>query len=68
MTALLKDDSNTHNRLLAEAEPRLGGCDAIMLAHFSTSRALDEVQQAVDCRVLTSPHSAVCKLKRLLRI
>ena len=66
MAALLKNDSGTHNRLLAEAAPRLSGCDAIMLAHFSTSRALAEVQQAVGCRVLTSPHSAVARLKTIL--
>jgi len=65
MAALLKDDGKAHNHLLAEAAPRLSACDAIMLAHFSTSRALTEVQRAVDCPVLTSPHSAVTKLKKI---
>ena len=66
MAALVKGDSQSHNRLLAEAAPQLAECDAIMLAHFSTSRALTYVQRAVACQVLTSPHSAVAKLKKMI--
>jgi Asp/Glu/hydantoin racemase len=66
MAALAKGDSQSHNRLLAEAAPQLIKCDAIMLAHFSTSRALTDVQRAVACKVLTSPHSAVAKLKKMI--
>ena len=66
MAALVKGDSQSHNRLLAEAAPQLAECDAIMLAHFSTSRALTDVQRAVGCKVLTSPHSAVAQLKKMI--
>ena len=66
MADLVKGDSQSHNRLLAEAAPQLAECDAIMLAHFSTSRALTDVQRAVACQVLTSPHSAVAKLKKMI--
>ena len=66
MAALVEGDSQSHNRLLAEAAPQLIKCDAIMLAHFSTSRALTDVQRAVACKVLTSPHSAVAKLKKMI--
>ena len=66
MAALVKGDAKSHNRLLAEAAPQLANCDAIMLAHFSTFRALTDVQRAVGCRVMTSPHSAVAKLKKMI--
>jgi aspartate/glutamate racemase len=63
MTALRAGDAETHNRLLAEAATRLAECDAVMLAHFSTSRALADVSRVLKSKVLTSPHSAVARLK-----
>lgn len=64
--ALRDGDADTHNRLLAEAAPALSDCDAVMLAHFSTSRAGDTVAKAVDCPVLTSPGSAIERLRAQL--
>ena len=64
MTALARGDVATHNALLAAAAPRLAECDAVMLAQFSTSVALDAVQACLAVPVLTSPDSAVRKLKR----
>ena len=66
MAALAEGDAETHNRLLAEAAQRLSGCDAVMLAQISTSQALPKVRQAIDCPVLTSPHSAVARLKEMI--
>lgn len=66
MAALKKGDGATHDRLLAEAAPRLEGCDAIMLAHFSTARARDAVAAKVRVPVLTAPESAVLRLKSLV--
>lgn len=66
MTALRRGDGQTHDRLVAEAAERLIHCDAVMLAHFSTSGALKSVKKAVSIPVLTSPHSAVAKLKAAL--
>ena len=54
-------------RVLAEAAPDLAGCDALMLAQFSTSVAMPAVSAVLDCPVLTSPASAVSKLKALLQ-
>ena len=65
MIALKGGDAATHNRLLAEAAPKLAGCDAILLAHFSTSRALEAVSAVVSCPVLTSPGAAVEELREL---
>jgi Asp/Glu/hydantoin racemase len=68
MAALRGGDEATHNRLLGEAATRLAGCDAVMLAHFSTARARGEVEDRLACPVLTSPGAAVAALKaRLLR-
>lgn len=66
MVALQKGDAATHNRMLAEAAPDLRDCDAILLAQFSTSRAAEAVQARVSCPVLTSPGTAVTKLKRAI--
>lgn len=65
LDALKSGNAATHDRLLAEAAPRLAHCSTILLAHFSTARAAPAV--AARCRqpVLTSPGSAVMKLRRL---
>ncbi len=66
MTALDAGDGATHDRLLALAAPQLGICDVVILAQFSTARAREAVAQAVSCPVLTSPDSAVRRLKELV--
>jgi Asp/Glu/hydantoin racemase len=67
MRALKQGDTDSHNRMLAEAAPRLSHCDVIMLAHFSTSRALKAVGQVVKIPVLASPDSAVAALRQRCR-
>jgi Asp/Glu/hydantoin racemase len=66
MKALQGGDGATHDRLLAEAAPRFADRDAILLAHFSTSRAEAAVRAAVKCPVLTAPGAAVERLKGLI--
>jgi len=66
MTALDAGDKATHDRLLALAAPRLGTCDVVMLAQFSMAGAREAVARAVSCPVLTSPDSAVLRLRELL--
>lgn len=68
MEALKGGDAARHNRLVAEAAPRLAGVDAVMLAQFSTARAKAAVARAIGVPVLTSPDTAVLELKgRLAR-
>lgn len=66
MTALRKGDAATHNRLIAERAPELAGCDTIMLAHFSTSRAAAAVAERVAVPVLSAPGAAVDRMRELL--
>jgi len=66
MKALDAGDAATHDGLLARAAPALADCDAVMLAQFSTARARELVARAISCSVLTSPDSAVKRLKGLL--
>lgn len=68
MDAARRGDMATHNALLREAAERHGmrEFDAVMLAQFSMAPARDAVQSVVSCPVLTSPASAVRKLKALL--
>jgi hypothetical protein len=66
MAALTTGDADQHDRLIAEAASRLGHCDVVMLAQFSMARALPAVQQVIGNKVLTSPDSAVAKLKTVL--
>jgi Asp/Glu/hydantoin racemase len=65
MKALQAGDGATHDRLLAEAAPRFADRDAVLLAHFSTSRAAKAVQAALNCPVLTAP-AAVERLKGMI--
>jgi aspartate/glutamate racemase len=64
MVAARRGDVAAHDRLVAEAAPRLAHCDVVMLAQFSTSTALEAVQVAVPCPVVSAPEAAVDALRR----
>ena len=66
MRALQEGDGAEHDQLVAIAAPRFADRDAVLLAHFSTSRAAAAVKAALRCPVLTAPDAAVTKLKRLI--
>ena len=66
MDALRKGDAKTHNELVAARAPELGDCDAIMLAHFSTSRAAELVGAKVSVPVLTAPDAAVDRMRSMV--
>ena len=67
MAAAHAGDVGGHNRLVAAAASRLAHCDAIMLAQFSTSTALDAVRAVVRQPVLSAPDAAVNALRRLIQ-
>ncbi len=66
LAALNRGDAAEHDRLAAEAARELEGCDVVALAQFSLSSAADRVATATGRAVLTTPDSAVRKLRRLL--
>ncbi|HET9042486.1 MAG TPA: aspartate/glutamate racemase family protein [Burkholderiales bacterium] len=68
MAAAQRGDMATHNALLVEAArgPQAQGFDALMLAQFSMAPASAAVQAVTRCPVLTSPASAVRRLKQAL--
>ena len=61
-----RGDADSHNRLVAARAPELAGQDAIMLAHFSTSRAAEAVRKVVNVPVLTAPAAAVARMRSLV--
>lgn len=66
LAALNAGDGAGHDRLAAEAAASLADCDAIALAQFSLARARDAVAARTGKPVLTTPDSAVRKLRALL--
>lgn len=62
--ALNAGGEEAHNALVAAHAHQLADCSAIMLAHFSTSRARRAVEAALGRPVLTSPDAAVAALRK----
>jgi hypothetical protein len=68
MAALDRGDRAEHDRLVAEASRDLRDCDLIALAQYSMAPAAALVAEASGREVLTTPDSAVLKLKELLAV
>jgi len=66
MRKLAEGDAVFHHRAVGEGARDLKDCDVLMLAQFSMSAARPSVESTVGSTVLTSPDSAVAKLKSLL--
>jgi Asp/Glu/Hydantoin racemase len=66
LAALDAGDGAAHDRAAAEAAQPLRDCDAIVLAQFSLARAAPLVAEATGRPVLTTPDSAVRRLRGLL--
>ncbi len=66
LAALDAGDTATHDRLVAEAARSLVSCDVVALAQFSLARTRAQVEAACGRPVLTTPDSAVRKLRAML--
>ena len=66
MAALDRGDRATHDRLVVDASKDLRDCDLIALAQYSMAPAADRVAEVTGRPVLTTPDSAVLKLKGML--
>jgi hypothetical protein len=64
--ALAAGDAAAHDRLLVEHALRLQDCDVLMLGQFSMARAREPIAAVFGRPVLTSPDSAVRRLRRAL--
>ena len=68
MAALDRGDRATHDRLVVEASKDLRDCELIALAQYSMAPVADAVAAATGRPVLTTPDSAVQKLKKMLGV
>jgi hypothetical protein len=67
LAALDRGDVETHDRLVGAAAAAVKECDVVALAQFSLARSAPLVAKATGKRVLTTPDSAVRKLRKLLQ-
>ena len=68
LAALDRGDRAEHDRLVAQASRDLRDCDVIALSQFSMAGAAPLVAQATGRPVLTTPDSAVRKLRETLSV
>jgi len=68
LAALDRGDRVTHDRLVVEASKSLRDCDLIALAQYSMAPTAEQVAAATGRPVLTTPDSAVEKLKKMLSV
>ncbi|MBR0932815.1 aspartate/glutamate racemase family protein [Bradyrhizobium jicamae] len=68
LAALDRGDRAGHDRLVVEASKDLRDCDLIALAQYSMAPAAERVAEATGRPVLTTPDSAVAKLKAMLGV
>ncbi|WP_050627672.1 aspartate/glutamate racemase family protein [Bradyrhizobium viridifuturi] len=68
LAALDRGDRAEHDRIVVEASKDLRDCDLIALAQYSMAPAAERVAEATGREVLTTPDSAVLKLKAMLGI
>jgi Asp/Glu/hydantoin racemase len=68
LAALDRGDRAEHDRIVTEASKDLRGCDVVALAQYSMAPAAARVAEATGRPVLTTPDSAVAKLKGALSV
>jgi Asp/Glu/hydantoin racemase len=66
LAALKRGDGAEHDRLIAAAAADLTKVDALVLAQFSMARAAATIAPAKGRTVITTPESAVLKLRELV--
>jgi Asp/Glu/hydantoin racemase len=68
IAALQRGQGAEHDRLIAAAAHEVGQCDALVLGQFSMARAAAHIVATSGRKVLTSPHSAVSRLKQIFNV
>jgi aspartate/glutamate racemase len=64
--ALASGDAATHDRLVAERAREIKGCDAIVLAQFTLSRAVPAVRAVTKTPIFNSPGAAVVRMREMV--
>jgi len=67
LEALNAGDPGLHDQLVLARAKTLSDCDVIMLGQFSMARSQSMVAEVIGKTVLSSPDSAVMKLKKMLQ-
>ncbi|HEX2115541.1 MAG TPA: aspartate/glutamate racemase family protein [Alphaproteobacteria bacterium] len=67
LAALKRGDAAEHDRLIARAAADLIAVDALVLTQFSMARAASAIAPADRRTVITTPESAILKLRELLQ-
>lgn len=67
LQALRAGDPGRHDALIGETAAAIGAVDALVLCQFSMARAASSIAPVAGRRVVTTPASAVLKLKSLVR-
>lgn len=67
LEALNAGDASLHDQLVLARAKTLADCDVIMLGQFSMARSQSMVAEVIGITVLSSPDSAVLKLKKMLQ-
>jgi hypothetical protein len=65
--ALSGGDAATHDALVAERAREIKGCDVIVLAQFTLSRAVPAVAAVSRIPIFNSPGAAVAKMRAMLQ-
>lgn len=68
MAALDAGDPAAHDRLAVDASRALAGCDVVLLGQFSLARTAAAVAAATGRPVVTTPASAVRRLRAAMRV
>lgn len=63
---ILAGDIDRHDEMVAAAADKMTDCDCLLLGQFSMARSAKMFADVPGRPVLTPPHTAVAKLKRLL--
>jgi Asp/Glu/hydantoin racemase len=66
LAALHEGQAEEHDRLIADAAAAMEDCDALILGQFSMASAAECIPERRSRKVLTSPASAVMRLKKVL--
>ena len=64
--ALRTGDQTSHDEIVINSAHKLNHCDVILLAQFSMAPLAEAIQSVLKAKIVSSPHAAVRKIRRML--